>query len=234
VACADDPDPANSAAPLTPAFEPASDPEPSTTLAASGASGAPPEPIAPPGAAGAAAPVTIPSPTAPPRARAAARVTDAVGDVTPAVADRAPGWSDLAGAELAGGPEGFELVVAFGAAIPTAAPDAEHTMNVAAFVDVDGDGRVDYEVWANLGEGGWGGAWYDNRSGEARFVADSRIAPTVEAGRLVLRFPAALVGSASSFRWSVASEWGRYEAIGTMAAARDDAPDSDGSVTFPG
>lgn len=150
------------------------------------------------------------------------------------MADRAPGWADLAGAQLASGPDGFELVVSFGASVPATSPDADHTMNVASFFDVDGDGRVDYEVWANLADGGWGGAWYDNRSGDARFVEESGITPSVEAGRLVLRFPRELVGSASSFRWSVASEWGRYEAIGTVAAARDDAPDSDGSVPFPG
>ncbi|MGH9085037.1 MAG: hypothetical protein ACRDYW_06255, partial [Acidimicrobiales bacterium] len=162
-----------------------------------------------------------------------AAVSDPRGDVTPALADAAPGWADLTGADLRTTADGFELRVSLGEAAPSVAPEGR-TMNVAAFADVDGDGGIDYEVWANLAAEGWGGAWYDNRAGTARFVDESGVAVTVEGGALVLRFPASHLGGATRFRWSVASEWGRYEAIGTVAAARDDAPDGDAPAGFPG
>jgi hypothetical protein len=161
-------------------------------------------------------------------------VSDPSGDVTTTVGEQAPGWGDLTEAVLQSGPGGFELRVAFAAPAPATAPDGDHTMNVAAFFDVDGDGAVDYEVWGNLAEGGWGGAWYDDKAGSARFADDAGVAVTVEEGMLVLRFPFTHVGGATRMRWSVASEWGRYEVIGTVAAARDDAPDADRSVAFPG
>ena len=162
-----------------------------------------------------------------------ASVADPRGDVTPALADSAPAWADLTGADLRSTAGAYELRVALGGAAPSQAPEGR-TMNVALFADTDGDGGIDYEVWANLGPEGWGGSWYDNRAGTVRFVDDSGVTVTTEGAALVRRFPASHLGSASSFRWSVASEWGRYEAIGTIAAARDDAPDGDAPTGFPG
>jgi hypothetical protein len=128
----------------------------------------------------------------------------------------------------------MELRVHLGGTVPATAPDGDHTMNVASFYDVDGDGQVDFEVWANLADTGWGPAWFDDRGkGKARFGDRSGVTVTVEGDELVLGFATGLVGDAERFRWSLASEWGRYEVLGTLAAARDDAPDDDGSVTFP-
>ena len=41
-------------------------------------------------------------------------------------------------------------------------------------------------------------------------------------------------GGAEAFRWSLASEYGAYAALGTPAAARDQAPDGGGAASFPG
>ncbi|MBW3663393.1 MAG: hypothetical protein KY469_09865 [Actinobacteria bacterium] len=49
----------------------------------------------------------------------------------------------------------------------------------------------------------------------------------------MVRFPHDYLADAHSFRWSVGSEWGRYEVISTDAAARDSAPDGHGAVAFP-
>lgn len=62
----------------------------------------------------------------------------------------------------------FELAIDLAGDVPTRATDDDHTMNVASFYDLDGDGQIDAEVWVNL---------------------------------------------ADAFRWSIASEWGRYEAL---------------------
>jgi hypothetical protein len=177
-------------------------------------------------------------PQAPPPAdgsapTARAVIQDPVGDATASALGRPPGWADLAGAVLTRADDRFELRVRLGAPAPAGAPDRDHTMNVAAFFDLDGDGTIDTEVWANLATGGWGGSWFDNDAGEARYVDESGVAATVEGGELVLRFPASHLRGAPSFRWSMASEWGRYEVIGTGAAARDDAPDGDVPVGFP-
>lgn len=162
-----------------------------------------------------------------------ATTTDARGDLTPAVGDAAPAWADLTGAELIMTARSFELRVTLGGDAPAQSPDGDHTMNVAAFFDVDGDGALDYEVWANLASGGWGGAWYDDRAGTAAFVDESGVTVAPEGGALVVRFPADHLGGATWFRWSIASEWGRHATIGTVAAARDDAPDGDAPMAFP-
>lgn len=230
--CGSDGDAAPAEVPMAPQFAP------ETTVAAPADGGATSTSAASGGAVATTSTAVGASATGPggsgattPALRAA--VTDPRGDVTPALADAAPGWADLTAADLHTTADGFELRVSLGEAAPAAAPEGR-TMNVAAFVDIDGDGGIDYEVWANLAAEGWGGAWYDNRAGAARFVDESGVAVTVEGGALVLRFPASHLGGAMRFRWSVASEWGRYEAIGTVAAARDDAPDGDAPAAFPG
>lgn len=105
-------------------------------------------------------------------------------------------------------------------------------MNIASFFDIDGDGLIDYEVWVNLADTGWSPAYFDNDVSGARFGQASGVAVEVAGDELILRFPLAYLGNARSFRWSLASEWGRYEVISTPAAASDDAPDDDGFVRF--
>lgn len=106
-------------------------------------------------------------------------------------------------------------------------------MNVASFYDVNGDGQIDYEVWANLADSGWSPSYFDDTAGTARFGPAAGITVTIAEDELVLRFPASHLGGAARLRWSLASEWGRYEVISTMGAARDDAPDNDGAASFP-
>jgi hypothetical protein len=162
-----------------------------------------------------------------------ASVTDPVGDLTPSPLDPPPPWADLAGGRLTRTGDDVELRIRLGGPPPSQAPDDERTMNAAFFADVDGDGHVDYEVWANLADDGWGSAWYDNPRGTARFARESGVTVTVEGDELVVRFPWSHLGRAETFRWSLASEWGRFVVIGTAAAARDDAPDDDQAVSFP-
>jgi hypothetical protein len=161
-------------------------------------------------------------------------IGDRVGDLTPSPLDPPPPWADLAGAKLTRTPSGFELRVTLGGGTAPTTTDEDHTMNVASFYDVDGDGTVDYEVWANLASGGWGSSWFDNDGRRGAFQERSGVTVTVEGGDVVMRFPATHLGGFERFRWSVASEWGRYEVLGTAATARDDAPDNDGAARFPG
>jgi hypothetical protein len=186
-------------------------------------------PAAPPARAVASS-TTVAPVAAVERARTAT-ITDPVGDATPSVVDRSPAWADLAGATLTRTPQGFELRVRLGGSAP-ATTDGDHTMNIAAFFDVDGDGNVDYEVWANLSDGGWGGSWFDNTEGRARYGGDAGVTWTPEGDAIVMRFPHDHVGDAATFRWSVASEWGRYAALGSPATVRDDAPDDDRPAAF--
>jgi hypothetical protein len=176
-----------------------------------------------------------PSPGAGPSETAAAALAhslaDAVGDVTPSPADPAPEWADLAGATLAGSQDGWELRVRLAASAPGSIAGGR-TFNVATFFEVDGDGRTDYEAWANLGEAGWGSASYDDRAPAARFGTRSGVAVSARGAEVVLRFGPSVVGGALGFRWALVSEYGRYELIGTDAAARDAAPDS-GAAEFP-
>jgi hypothetical protein len=215
---------------LTPMFAPA------TTTSVAPAAGSP--------GAGAASTTTStqgrPGATsAPPLAGAGAvataTVNDRTGDLTPSPLDPPPQWADLAGATFIRQADGFELRVRLGGPAAPMTTDEDHTMNVASFYDLDGDGRVDYEVWANLAAGGWGGSYFDNTTtGKNRYGAASGVAIAVEGTDVVLRFPLGALGGASSFRWAVASEWGRYEVLGTAAMARDDVPDYDGAAPFPG
>lgn len=220
---------------LTPTYSPDT-----TVTSTAGGAGSPtssaPTAESPGGAAPSAPPIEPQPPVAPSAAQTSpvrVAISDPVGDLTASPLDRPPGWADLVGAVLTRTPGGFELRVTMAQAVPSGAPDEDHTMNVAAFFDVDGDGSVDTEVWANLASGGWGGAWFDDDSGDARFVDESGVAVTVEGGALVVRFGAGHIRGAESFRWSLASEWGRYAVIGTPSAARDDAPDGDRPVAFP-
>lgn len=205
---------------------------------------APGQPTAPGGgattstpAAGSAAaptrpPAQVPAPVVPGATTAA--IVDRQGDLTPSPADPPPPWADLVGGTLIRRADGFELRVRLGGGSAPSTTDKDHTMNIASFYDVDGDGRIDYEVWANLASGGWGGSWRDDRKRTARFGDRAEVAVTVAGDEVVLRFPLAHIGGADRFRWSLASEWGRYEVLGSLTTARDDAPDFDAAARFPG
>lgn len=213
---------------LTPTYAPASSaPSTSAVVNATGtvpstetsSAAVPPTPTTTSGTA-ASAPVTV-------------SLTDPTGDVTPSPVDRPPPWADLVGADLTFDGSSFTLKVHLGGGQAPSDIDGNHTMNIGSFYDVNGDGQVDQEVWANLVYGGWGGAWFDDQKHTASFVDNSKVTVTVEGDAVVLRFPLDHV-NADSFRWSVASEWGSYAVIGTVAAARDDCPDNDQPASFPG
>jgi hypothetical protein len=137
-------------------------------------------------------------------------------------------------AQLARTGEGFELRVRLGGGdAPERTSDDEHTMNIASFYDLDGDGGIDTEVWLNVASTGWGATWFDNVGDGGGFQDGSGVIVTTEGAEVVARFPLSHLGGASRFRYSLASEWGRYETIGTVAAARDDAPDDDKPMPFP-
>ena len=175
-------------------------------------------------------PTTTSSPDAAP---VTASVTDPVGDLTPSPLDPPPPWADLVGADLTRDASGFTLAIHLGGGRAPSDTDSTHTMNIGSFYDINGDGQVDEEVWANLSSNGWSGAWFDDQR-RAALVHDSRITITVAGDAVVLRFPLDRVAKATTFRWSVASEWGSYASVGTVAAARDDCPDNDQPVSFPG
>jgi hypothetical protein len=161
-------------------------------------------------------------------------ITDRDGDATPSPIDPPPAWSDLLGARLVRSGSGFELRIRLGGGdAPESTPDDDHTMNLASFYDVDGDGSIDYEIWANVASGGWGASYFDNDGG-GRFGDESFVTVTTEGDEVVVRFALLHLDGAERFRWSIASEWGRYDAIGTPAMVRDEAPDDDGAAAFPG
>src|SRR5688572_15156967 len=116
-----------------------------------------------------------------------AAVVDRQGDLTLSV-DPPPAWADLVGGTLIRRADGFELRVRLGGGSAPTTTDEDHTMNIASFYDVDGDGGIDYEVWANLASGGWGGSWRDDRRRTARFGDRAEVAITVAGDEVVLRF----------------------------------------------
>jgi hypothetical protein len=240
-------DPAAGDAGLAPSFAPEPDLIRSTTTsaAASGSSASPPgptstRPSAAVGASGTATTTEVPQSsvgsTTGPAASARTAVSaldDPVGDITPS-AERAPAWADVIGIRLSSLGDELELDVRLGGGSAPSVTDARHTLNLASFYDTDGDGDIEYQVWANLSSKGWGGSYFDDGPGGGpnRFGTESGVEVTVVGDVVRLRFPRSLLGGASTFRWSVATEWGSYETIGSLAAARDDAPDDDGSLTF--
>lgn len=185
------------------------DPDPTTPSASSATPTRTSVPIAEPGGSG--------------------RLDDSAGDVTGLTS---PGWADLRSAELARANSGFTLTHEANEAFPEQG-HGTNTMNIATFVDIDGDGDIDYEIWANLSPEGWGTSYFDEREGTARYAADDSVDVEVVDGDVVLRFPASHLAQAPSFRWSIASEYGPYEAIGTDAMARDYLPDDRSGRPFP-
>lgn len=176
---------------------------------------------------------STPSDTGPgPTVTQSSAVDDAEGDVTASVLEEAPPYADLLGARVELGDAGYEIVITVGGDVPEQQPDPDRTMNVAWFADVDGDGAVDHEIWLNLADDGWFPGHRDNRRSEARFGGETGIEVAVDGRSLVLRFADDLLG-AERFRWAVGSEWGRYEVLGTDAAARDSAPEGHASIDHP-
>jgi len=171
-----------------------------------------------------------PGPEQPPEAPVTASITDPQGDVEGSL-ERPPAWVDLLGASLTRTADRWELRVRVaGGTAPTSSGSDAHAMNLALFVDLDGDGAVDAQVWANLADHGWGVGWFPPE-GRNRFGADAGIDVAAEGDEVVLRLPRGHL-PAERLRWSVASEWGRDEVLGTDLAARDRAPDA-GPASFP-
>jgi hypothetical protein len=157
---------------------------------------------------------------------------DPIGDRT-ASADPAPAWSDLAGAHLDRGQSSLTIRVRLaGGAAPASAPSTDHSMNIAVFFDVDGDGAVEHELWLNLADDGWyPGVFRPASEGRNEFGSRSGVTTSVDGDEVVAIVPSSALPVSGRFRWSVASEWGRQEVLGTGLAARDDVPDDDGSFT---
>lgn len=162
------------------------------------------------------------------------RITDPRGDTESVRLRSPPRYADLVGGTLTRDTEGYRLAIDLDGGAPEQARDGEHTMNVSSFYDLTGDGHVDIEVWANLADGGWDTARYDNRAGTAAFSDDDEIAVDVVDDQLVLEFPLEVLDAAERFRWAVASEWGRYEQLGSATSVRDEMPDEGAPAPFPG
>ncbi|MFP5322978.1 MAG: hypothetical protein ACLGIC_14200 [Acidimicrobiia bacterium] len=155
---------------------------------------------------------------------------DPVGDAVGGLDDDPPAWSDLAGGALERQGNAYRLTVRLGGRAPETQPGAE-TMNVASFFDVDGDGAVDHELWVNLGDTGWGPVWYE---GDRAYPGEaSNVTVVVDGDELRLLFPDVMLGAPEALRFSLASEYGSLDVIGSDFARRDDAPDDDQAVSFP-
>lgn len=163
-------------------------------------------------------------------APAIAQLDDPAGDVTGV---GSPDWADLWGARLVRDGTTFTLTHVLVGSAPDQG-DGQNTMNIATFFDIDGDGTIDYEIWANLSPDGWGTSYFDEREGTARYAADDDVDVEVVDGDVQLRFPTSHLADTPSFRWSIASEYGPYQAIGTDAMARDYLPDDRSGRPFPG
>lgn len=160
-----------------------------------------------------------------------ASVTDPRGDVAGTLED-APAYADIVTARLTRTGNRFELRIGFAELVPQRQPDEDRVLNVASFYDIDGDGSVDYEVWASLADDGWGPSYRDNVEGRAAFMDDSGVRVAASGHDLVFTFPASHLADARSLQWATGSEWGSLEAIATGTAAYEHAPDA-GSAAFP-
>jgi len=157
---------------------------------------------------------------------------DPVGDATAGVNLGAPTpWTDLAGGSLERQGNAYRLIVRLGGD-PPARSEGTTTMNIASYYDIDGDGSVDFEIWANLGPNGWAPVWYDDE-GHAAAGERSNVTIRVTGSEVRLLFPDVLIDAPARLRFSLASEYGSLATLGTDAARRDDAPDGDRAVAFP-
>lgn len=152
------------------------------------------------------------------------QVSDPTGDTTSPLLGSAPDEADLIAGTVERTGRG-EVTVIIELAEAPEPPDDGTTMNVASFHDLTGDGEIDLELWLNHSEQGWFPSWRDNRAGEAAYGDESGLTLEVEGASLELTVPAERVGEVTTWRWSLGLEWGRYEWLGTDAAAHDLAPD---------
>jgi len=176
-------------------------------------------------------------PSAAPSASAASptthgSVSDVRGDERHAALSTPPGYADLTGAELTHSDAGFLLRVRATAAFPTRQEDADQTENVVFYADVDGDGKVDYEIWASLADNGWGTSLFDNANGDAYYGDNSGVSASVRGGDLVVTFTLGHLAGADRFRWSIGAEWGTYTEVQAGSTSYDAAPDT-GAAAFP-
>lgn len=229
------------ARPLQPTFSPTATPTPSIppSPAATARSVDDTPPAATPEPTGAEATPTEPatSPAPPDRPddtfRASAEVQDPTGDVDEPLLVDAPEYADLRAGAIEIDGDRVTLSVSFATETPETSDD-DHTMNVASFYDIDGDGTVDYEVWANLSSTGWGTSWFDNRQRRSLYGSDDEVEVRVTPAALVLTYPRSYLGDAQAFRWALAAEWGTYEALATGRMTSDRAPDEGRPARFPG
>jgi hypothetical protein len=151
-------------------------------------------------------------------------VTDPQGDTTSPLLGSAPEWADLVGGAVERTGTGDVTLTLVLAAEPEP-PRGGTMMNVAAFHDLTGDGNIDLEVWANWSADGWFPSWRDNLDGVAAYGDDTGIEVLADGPELQFVVPAERFDDTTSWRWSMGLEWGRYEWLGTSAAAHDLAPD---------
>ena len=151
-------------------------------------------------------------------------VTDPQGDTTSPLLGSAPEWADLVGGSVERTGTGDVTLTLVLAAEPEPPSDGT-TMNVAAFHDLTGDGNIDLEVWANWSADGWFPSWRDNLDGAAAYGDDTGIEVRADGPELHLVVSAERFADTTAWRWSMGLEWGRYEWLGTDAAAHDLAPD---------
>lgn len=170
------------------------------------------------------------APAGPDPAVVASTTTDPAGDVYSPPLSSPPDWTDLRAGRVEAGPGDVVVTVGVAAPLPQRQPDPDTTMNAALFADLDGDGRIDLEVWANLADDGWYPAYRRNDTGTAHFGPDSGITARPEGDQLHLTLPPELFDGARRYRWSLATQWGPYATLGTSTAAHDQAPDR-GPVT---
>ena len=159
-------------------------------------------------------------------------VSDVRGDERHAALSTPPGYADLTAAELTRSDAGLLLRVSATAAFPTRQVDADRTENVVFYADVDGDGKVDYEIWASLADNGWGTSFFDNANGDAYYGDNSGVSASVSGSDLVVTFTLGHLAGADRFRWSIGAEWGTYTEVQAGSTSYDAAPDT-GAAAFP-
>lgn len=171
--------------------------------------------------------------TAEPRPSLTGAIDDPAGDVhagTPL--QDPPPHVDLRRLTLTRLADGFEVRVE----LDTSAPErrqGERITNVATFYDVDGDGELDYQVYATSTPDGWGSAYFDHVNGDARYADEDDVDVHVDDGALVMRFPLEHLGRAERLQWSAASQWGTFDELQTGTESRDRAPDDGHGVLWP-
>lgn len=160
-------------------------------------------------------------------------IGDPTGDVRPGTPLQDPPRSvDLTGLTLTRDPTGYEVRVDLAGPAPQRR-ESERITNIATFYDVDGDGELDYQVYATSTDDGWGSAYFDHVRGGSAYADDDGVDVTVEDGAVVIRFPLGHLGGAEWLQWSAATQWGTFEELETGTEARDRAPDDGRGIVWP-